>query len=487
MTWAGRHIGRITIETTSPMSCGSGEQGVVDALLARDANGLPMIPGATIQGLLRRLCDSPDAWFGCRQRNGSFTEGRLLVGSGLVHDSNNIAVQDFLRSEPDQLFDALRIDAPVKRDHVRLNDRHTAANAGKFDRAAVPSGTRFSFEIEMAGQGDEADAFEGLLRLVQHRLFRPGGSRARGYGRIDVKQISRAYFEMSKWCAYRQAREGAPSKALGPDLRLADYQDGIITATLELTPQNPWRVGSTGQPARTGMQERWPGKDVGPDTREQDVDQAPVREPRIVWQANGGAECGSWLAPANRADDTYVVPGSGVRGALAHRLMFHWNRLGGRMIDLDELDPEKRQLWLEWRERSADAAAILGSAKLSKTGDGLASLAIIEDARLCQPEVSAIDHVSIDRFTGGARPRLLFDEELLAPSANQLTVDVLLSASIQPESPAATALCHAIRDLTEGRLAIGAKSYGFAAGKVTWNNTDWQSAYNETQRKDVTA
>ena len=65
------HLVRITIEALSPLSLGSGDVVSVQrerrgdngietktgnvVALARDANGLPVIPGATLQGVLRHL------------------------------------------------------------------------------------------------------------------------------------------------------------------------------------------------------------------------------------------------------------------------------------------------------------------------------------------------------------------------------------------------------------------------------------------------
>ena len=49
-----RFLARIIIEAKTPLSIGSGNNGIKsDSLILRDANGLPFIPGTTIAGLLR--------------------------------------------------------------------------------------------------------------------------------------------------------------------------------------------------------------------------------------------------------------------------------------------------------------------------------------------------------------------------------------------------------------------------------------------------
>lgn len=56
-------LARITIEALSPLSVGSGELGSSDVALVRDANGLPMITGAGLEGLIKALAhrDAPAA------------------------------------------------------------------------------------------------------------------------------------------------------------------------------------------------------------------------------------------------------------------------------------------------------------------------------------------------------------------------------------------------------------------------------------------
>src|SRR5690606_14210548 len=108
----------------------------------------------------------------------------------------------------DSLLRRLAFEAPVARDHVKLNRRHVADGAAKFERVAVPRGTRFSFEIALwesdldwlFGEGaatapDEPDPSGApkvpprsldLLALLRQPGFRIGGGARRGYGRIAL-------------------------------------------------------------------------------------------------------------------------------------------------------------------------------------------------------------------------------------------------------------------------------------------------------------
>ena len=51
-------IARIVIEAATPMKIGSGRSSVkTDAVIARDVNGLPYIPGTTLTGLMRHAME----------------------------------------------------------------------------------------------------------------------------------------------------------------------------------------------------------------------------------------------------------------------------------------------------------------------------------------------------------------------------------------------------------------------------------------------
>ena len=103
--------------------------------------------------------------------------------------------------------------------------------------------------------------------------------------------------------------------------------------------------------------------------------------------------------------------------------------------------------------------------------------------------VQALDHVVIDRFTGGVIPTLLYVEEVLDGGSVGVTI------TIQPPPNGADggkwpddvrkAFLLALRDLCRGRLAIGAKSHGFCIGRIAaWGGADahrpdWEAAWKQ--------
>lgn len=452
MAGMGWHLVRFTLVAETPLSCGAGEGLLADNAIARDAMGLPMIPGATLQGLLRRELDEAnrDALFGCAKGN-HITAGRILCGNGVPHGADNYAVQ--LGCKLDALLLRLQEAVPLKREHVRLDHRHGADSTGKFDRAAVPKGTRFSFEWLMYGaEADMALLSEALAPLTAP-WFRVGSSGARGYGRIKLEAVHHGFFgkdEAEVFVAIRQTPL-SEVKALKP-LELPSPVDAL-TITISLQPVNPWRSG------QDGFQYNADG----------DIKLTPVREPEIVWKDGKG----TWCDPEAGKMKRYVLAGSALRGPLAHRAVFHWNRLNGQWAAADLLQARS--------DRSEEMKALFGFAR-EGVGDeegGLASALLFEDVALEVEHVVVANHVKIDRFTGGSTPKALFSEEVL--ETRPLTTQILIRGGRKFEDMAREALVEALSDLCAGRLALGAKSQGyFKDGDVAFAGPDahkWQAIW----------
>jgi hypothetical protein len=96
-------------------------------------------------------------------------------------------------------------------------------------------------------------------------------------------------------------------------------------------------------------------------------------------------------------------------------------------------------------------------------------------------DVQAMLHNSIDRFTGGVRNRMLFSEELIYRQPLSLDIDLLPGVDRADES-ARRALARALRDLCEGRLALGAgvtKGHGSFTGEPDQPTREWLKQQEE--------
>lgn len=552
------HLVRATIETLSPLSTASGDGQMYDMALVRDANGLPEIAASSIQGVLRHLheerfgAEDSRRLFGFADGDNGQT-GRLFFSFGRVHGSDNVAVnglrvEETPSSAGDELLQRLAADAPLVRDHVALNQRHVADKRSKFERVAVPRGARFSFEIAMWGDAgkekEDAEALLDLMSLMKHPAFRLGGAVRRGYGKVKLIAAGKVVLPLSNPAAIRDVRKrpasdlSAPFKRIDIARDLTPVDGDAVTIALTLTPIGLWRFGSTGLALRTGAHElrsdRWIDRERGgPDRRGKDVDAASVREPLIDWASNRGC----WREPQRAADQTRMpkvtLAGTAIKGPLAHRTLFHWNRLhpgengagAGRMLDPsaweNERDPVRRKAIIAeiaasklgdrkqggaWTVRPAELETLFGSVKgdnepAASGGEangrsrGRAARLIVDDADIdVKPEsIVALDHNSLDRFTGGVRNRLLFSEEVAFGGEIAVTITILPPRGGKDELRAPSdwppdlrrAFCHALRDLCEGRLALGAKSLGFCTATAApafqgGAAQEWKTAWDET-------
>jgi len=462
------YLARLTIEAESPLSVASGELGASDVALLRDASGLPMIAGASLEGLIKALAkrDGPAA----KRLLGDENEAsRVAFSDARIHDSKNESVSGLqLNVIVDPVLKALLSDDPIKRDHVKI-DGSGAADAkalGKFDRTALPRGTRLSCELTMWGAGTDGDeaAFVELLALFRHPLFRPGGATVRGYGRVKVDgawwRFDNPAGDADKIWAVRNApyserRGGYPFPA--PRVTQVDQLE------INLRSDALWRVGANGARTRTGEQHFGRG---GATNRIDPSDVAPMREVSIRW-SNGEGE---WRIPGADLAGDFVLPGSAVRGALWHRSLFHWNLAHQRLIDADEPDAERRLE--DALQMPAPLLALFGDVK--RETSGWKSALIVDDIVFQPSATEAIDHVSIDRFSGGSRRSVLFDEELVHCKGPlppiRITIDRKRLVSDRVDASEAdkaiAALRAAIDDLCHERLALGAKSSGYFTGSI---------------------
>jgi len=452
------HIARVCFELSSPLSIATGEARIADSELPRDANGLPMVPGTSLQGLLRELYVRVHGATGAAALFGdSDNAGRIIVSDALIHDAADVAVskvRDPASLEKDHVLRRLLDVDPLRRDHVRIDHRGAVDDEGKFDRVSVPRGARFSLELTLIGDNQGAKELQTVAQLVDHPLFRPGGGSRRGYGRVKVLHVKVRTFgvDIADAAALRKARATAFSHVKAEawkDIRaIGRVWPDVETLEITLTPRGPWRAGGDGAAGRPGSTQ---GRDQADAHRE--VHFAFTREPVIAW--TGGAA--HWHDPAPLTGATkacdYVVAGSSIRGALAHRTVFHAN--------LVELRADK-SLWNEGdtarKDRNPGLQMLFGHASDTNSHAGSRSPLILDDVVFAPTWVEIVDHVSIDRTTGGVRSGALYSEEVVMspPIIARLTLDRRIAV---PDA-AITALNAAIDDLAAGRLTLGAHSSG---------------------------
>jgi CRISPR/Cas system CSM-associated protein Csm3 (group 7 of RAMP superfamily) len=499
------HIARVVLEAVTPLSISTGSpDGVFDSALVRDANDLPAIPATSLAGVLRNLytqqhgSKAAQRLFGYQHRDDLFgskgqrrfdaqrlfgyqhrddgAASRLHVGWGHLLDSRGRAACGLLLGREAQrlrddplLADVMaQQDNPNHRNRVRLTHRGAAADTGKFDRTVLPAGHRFAVELRLWTAPDETDdLWQSLLSLLGHPGLRLGGGVRAGLGRMHCIRLHTGRFDLRQPAqAQALARLGAdPSATQGLDARpipqfpVAHWLDSTLSldarpmpqfpgvdrldSTLSLDAHNLWRIGQ-GDVAIGN---------IGPDDKTPDL--LPVTERRVVWN-NGRGQV--------NAQRELLLPATSLKGVLAHRIAFHARRFAGRWAD-QEHARDRDGHPIPPPEVLALFGQIKDKAEAGQAPQGWAGCLFIDDTYLPIHQSARLMHNSIDRFTGGVREHMLFEEENVygGQATVHLSIDLqrLKSAASDHGTTVAAiqkAFVAALRDLGEGRLALGARS-----------------------------
>lgn len=428
-----RFLARFVIEAKTPLAVGSGEKDIItDALVATDVNGLPYIPGTSIAGVVRSMLKQEnidtDQFFGFQKgKNGEgsqiiFTEAKIINSEEKVIDGMDLkAMEDALLKEYAEL--------PI-RQHVRINEKGVTEKAGKFDEQVVFAGTRFCFEVEMVAKSEDTADFDKALQQVQRQTFRIGSGTRCGFGEIEVIKYQRCILNLkneddlnlylSKSSNLSVDWEGWESVETNKEVNA----DGWVKYELKIKPEDFFLFGSG----------------FGDD----DVDVAPVKERTVKWD-NGKGEL---------SNDLILIPATSVKGALAHRVAFHWNRLNGFFAgdNRAKVGNDNPAVQILFGYTSDNGKEI-------RRGNLLFS-DIIEDRQL---QDKILNHVAIDRFTGGAIDGALFSERATYVTDNNkwFTLTVLVPKAILEKEDETgekiyqSALEEAMKDICKGMLPLG--------------------------------
>ena len=431
-----RFLARFVIEAKTPLAVGSGEKDITtDALVATDVNGLPYIPGTAIAGVVRSMIgeESAKTFFGYQVPNkkkdgkGSeiiFTEAKILNSKGEVVDGLNIYAID-----KDPLLKEYK-ELPI-RQHARISEKGVTVKGGKFDEQVVFAGTRFCFELEMVSVKEKNSDFESVLSQINNKTFRIGSGTRCGFGEVEVVEMQRAKLDLSKpnelelyldkssnlsedWNGW-QRDENIEKETLSSDW--VEYK-------LSLQPEDFFLFGS-------GF-------------GDSEVDMTPVKARKVVWEDGVG----------RLSDKMVLIPATSVKGVLSHRVAFHWNKLNGYYAGNPEAKVGKDNF----------AVKTLFGSEGEKEGKGQLRGNVIFSDIIERKSVrdKILNHVAIDRFTGGAMDGALFSEKttyvIEKESPFEMSVLVkneMLSKKDKKNVTVGEALEVALQDICKGMLPLG--------------------------------
>lgn len=439
-----RHCARVSLEMTGPFLVGSGElDDFVDAMPVVDARDLPAIPGTSLAGILRHAYGTA---FGETDTNSLFggagvdgNGSRLWVSWAHIHNKDDRPVDGPIPDEA-SLNDPVLLAARVStiRDHVRINHLGTAADQGKFDEAIVCAGHRFTFDLMI--EGGTSEEMDRVCRMLASPSLRIGRGGRRGYGAFRVARCLRGNFDLAhaaqaEFFCRLPVRLDTVAEGLHPVDVLSARASKLARLALRLEPEDCFSFAG-------GVPYLLPGEDAS--TKTPDIN--PVYDKRVVWTNGTGFV---------RQHECYA-PGSSIKGALAHRTVFHYNRAAGVFMDKFACPSEAEQ---HVGEANEAVRGLFGSMK-GRGGCGSEPGKIrIDDvwfggASELGSKSKRIMHNTIDRFTGGTLTKHLFEERVFHSIPLDVTIEIEDPGTLSPA--VLDAFRRSAEDLCEGRLQLGA-------------------------------
>ena len=416
-------VAHITIETKTSLKVGSNASDFLkDSPIQKDWNSLPMILGTSLAGVLRKEFDksTADYIFGDEDSIKKDSKGsRVIISNALLLDENQKVNEGLLLEKSDflKLFDNLPI-----REHTAIDEKGVAKEHSKFDEEVVYKGSRFKFSIEYIE--DDEQIFENILDKLYQTHFRIGGGSTKGFGSIEIIDIKTKKFDKINYSEYSSSLN---HKLLGDYTKQNTTSNKYTKYTLKLKPDDFFIFGS-------GF-------------GDEDADNTPVYEKAIDYKNE------------KLSDEMILIPASSIKGALAHRVAYHYNLLNNATIESGNG---------KVGEENEAVKKIFGHKKESKDNKELGQKGkiLISDCFINNQPTKVFDHVAIDRFTGGAIDGALFQEKTVA-SNEGFTIELLLDKSIDDKE--LKAFENTLKDICSGMIGLGGmntKGHGFFNGDV---------------------
>ncbi len=412
-----RYVAQITIEATTPIKTASGKSDIfIDAPVLKDWNDLPMILGSSIAGVLRHSFSKEFAkkYFGYEKNKKDKGFGsRIIVSNAHLCDENGKVYQEL--GLPQSRFLEKYNNLPV-REHTAINEKGVAKKTSKFDEEVVFAGSRFKFELEFLNDNDEESnkAWQNILNKLSDPLFRLGGGSTKGFGEFKVVDCFESSYEMGK--DYFEKPNDLNVKA--DKEKTLSSKNKPLKYVIELVPENFFIFGAG----------------FGDD----EVDDVAMTEEIVEWSGEKG----------KFSYRKVLFPASSLKGALSHRVAFHYNRLTKTFAD--KVDDISKYIGTN----NEAVATIFGAEKGNKNeGKGKALFSDMYQ-NYDENKTKIFDHVKIDRFTGGAIEGALFNEKVIA-SEEVWKVEIVLSNEIN--GTIKDAFEATLDDLARGWLPLGGK------------------------------
>lgn len=418
-------IAHITFEAKTALKIGSKNADFLqDSPIQKDWNGLPMILGTSLTGVLRKEFEDEIA-------KNIFGTGDLgsktIISNALILNEKKEVTESLLLDSKKSDFLQKFIVLPI-REHNAMNDKGVTIKNAKFDEEVIYKGTRFKFSIEMLNENvNDKNNFFQLLDLLSKDSFRIGAGSSKGFGQIKVIEITYDEFDVNSDEYVNLSSSLNINTKLSETHKIKEFDDEkYIKYKLILTPDDFFMFGSG----------------FGDD----EADMTPVFEDIVDYEKQ------------DLIKEKVLIPASSVKGAISHRTTYHYNLINKNFIK-------------ENGENKAEVVETIFGSKKDKEKDSFKGNILISDVYLdktSSKDTKVFDHVSIDRFTGGAIDSALFQEKTIA-SKETFILEILINENKVKEKVALEAFKKALEDITTGMLSLGGattKGHGIFTGEL---------------------
>ena len=424
-------IAHITFEAKTALKIGSKNADFLqDSPIQKDWNGLPMILGTSLTGVLRKEFEDEIA-------KNIFGTGDLgsktIISNALILNEKKEVTESLLLDSKKSDFLQKFIVLPI-REHNAMNDKGVTIKNAKFDEEVIYKGTRFKFSIEMLNENvNDKNNFFQLLDLLSKDSFRIGAGSSKGFGQIKVIEITYDEFDVNSDEYVNLSSSLNINTKLSETHKIKEFDDEkYIKYKLILTPDDFFMFGSG----------------FGDD----EADMTPVFEDIVDYEKQ------------DLIKEKVLIPASSVKGAISHRTTYHYNLINKNFIK-------------ENGENKAEVVETIFGSKKDKEKDSFKGNILISDIYLdktSSKDTKVFDHVSIDRFTGGAIDSALFQEKTIS-SKETFTLEILINKEKVKDEVALESFEKALKDITTGMLSLGGattKGHGIFSGKVLKNGVE---------------
>ena len=563
-SYTHRHQAVIRVCAESPLCVGTGEGDFnTDDKIARDAFGIPYIPGTGLTGALRaslnkkeedkkekeekknKKASKVDKYFGfssARESQGS----RLMVSSAHIFINDKVADGlEAIEANLDKIQEQV-IANMAMREHVRINEKGVAADKGKFELEYLPKGVKMVFELEFLSNNtaEENEFWNELLNEIRQPWFRIGGNTRKGFGQLGIEEIYVRCLDLTE-ASQRQAYLDKSSR-----IELPQAGKDSWTKLDQFKPQE--NKGYTHYQLKLKARDffLFDGFNLelfkdDKDPEHKPADFHPKQERVLVY-----GYCNEKKQWKYESVVKYLIPASSIKGALRHRFAYHYNCLTDTYIkpedfeaklsrieaEMDKLTKQKESIIEDFQKecegkslaelqklnleqnfapyeralakveaqlgnllalaaKDSPSAGddedlllsikgvedLFGSAldtkknKDKKQSQGQKGRVLIQDLYIDTEKTKAqkkvLNHVKIDRFTGGAIDTALFTEEVLEYD-QELIFDFYVEEQAFKDKQVKEAWNRCLEDLKQSRLALGGgtmRGHGMFKGELYIN------------------